>query len=173
MCQRWEEASLRVICNSLPLLSPEKISCFSLLTAHGPEAAIAQIQGCVGDWWLSPWPKTAAGTPRRQGGNSRSIPLVAVMGMEYLLCVLRRNSPGGWRWAVPVGKGLVGAAAETVRLSLQDSAPMEAFSAQGHIPRSLQTSWPSRCAVTISTGCESPQGTLGSFWIAYSCHNSY
>lgn len=63
--------------------------------------------------------------------------------------------------------------ARTVHLSLWDSAPVEAVSAKGHIPWSLQTSQPSRRAVAISTGCESPQGIQGSFLIAFSCQNSY
>lgn len=57
--------------------------------------------------------------------------------------------------------------------SLWDSAPTEAVSAKGCIPRSLQASWPRRRAVAISTGCESPQGILGPSLVAYSCQNSY
>lgn len=59
LCQGQGEASSCIVPNPLPLLSPKKISCFSLLTDHflispvisskgvnpacGPEAAIAQI----------------------------------------------------------------------------------------------------------------------------------
>ena len=122
LCQGQGEASLCIIPNPLPLLSPEKISCFSLLTdrflpssvigsrrvnpACGPEAVIAQVTREVlagGDYLLCQGQQLGQPGDREEtadptgGSDGNGVPAAC-----------EEKQPWGQRRAVPVGRGLGG-----------------------------------------------------------------